>query len=298
MAKTGTSAIQEYCYSHRGLLKKQGLIYPDNIDLYDSPRHNSFFHALRSGQENGWEKILRRARLRKHNIAVSTEAICVNLPSISTNIGSVLPASKAFDVKVFVVFRETLSFTRSLYKQCVINPRLKPTAASLMTPPFGTSLAFPDFLNLEWAQFQANRMEVVQGLERVFPSAEIVSLEYHSEILPSFLSDALGIQSDEPGVQKRENSSLPDVAIEILRQSNKRSEGFGDFARLLVKTVTGSNNHALTIQAKKAVPSEQFDCDLVTFVHQENDGLRYTKSDFDSLLTKMTEVSKKLLHGD
>jgi hypothetical protein len=118
-----------------------------------------------------------------------------------------------YDVRLFIVLRDASSWTRSYYKQAVINP-------PLTEYDYATPLDLESFASLPRTRRLTETTKLIEDLLKYFGSDDIAVGRYESN-WPGSFADFLGVpDSSVLQAWQKNNSSCSDDVVEIVRQIN------------------------------------------------------------------------------
>lgn len=121
--------------------------------------------------------------------------------------------TKSYSITIFIVLRNKEKWTRSMYKQCVINP----------TNPrfnYGTKLRYEEFRILPRVSRMFDHDRLISDIQKAYGAREVVVACYEGN-WPKVLFEALGVDKlPDMGRLSVANVSPPDDLVEIIRQVN------------------------------------------------------------------------------
>lgn len=246
LPKTGSTALQKLLFANRNRLEESGVLYDRNVLSENNPKHQWLALGLRDpgnlasqdfGRFQGFQRIL-----------LSTESITNEFPIFrNDDIAAVSSTLRTLGrLCLVMVVRSPLDWAKSYYKQAVINGRSSRMAF------YGTDKPFAEFVALPHVSALLDQEELAGGLEEKFGVPVFVT--EHERTMVRALADRLaGCELDGDGRDEL-NASLPDVAVEVLRQLNGMVQAAGEknaWSRVFVEVgYTGSS--ALNALAARA----------------------------------------------
>jgi hypothetical protein len=148
-------------------------------------------------------------------IFLSTEGIYNHWNDFSDKaIDELVRIKEYYDVRVWCVFRNPLSFALSLYTQLLKN------APSNFTPLYGTAMALEDIIDHPWFQTQLNYVEFIKSVEMAFSSPVLKASCYESGDVLQTACSIVGISMASLEHISRKNRSLSTIGIDMLRRLN------------------------------------------------------------------------------
>lgn len=214
LPKTGSTALQAWCSINRHKLLSHGINYPAGDTITPGVEKHQF---LVGG--------LMRCDLRKMREAIdasnapkilfSTEGLTNHFYDFSESSLALFRSIVAgHSVRLFIVLREASSWTRSYYKQAVINP-------PLMEYDYATPLDLESFASLPRTKRLTETTQLIDDLLKNFGSDDIILGHYETN-WPSSFADFLGLPESSVSqvLKRRENSSCSNDVVEIVRQIN------------------------------------------------------------------------------
>ena len=210
LPKTGTSTIQASSVLYHKELLEQGLDYP--IENLTKNRHQYFIPALLKRNFQYVHSVLERKQKEGNELLFSTEGFTNHLEYFSQlalgDFKSLFDAYKTIGV-LFV--REIESWSKSYYKQIVINP---PNNSF-----YATSLTFSEFIKIPEFQFFLNKERIIQSVKDKFGFDELVVLQYEKDWVQQ-LPELFSKYPENTFNRMRVNTSRSESVIELIRQIN------------------------------------------------------------------------------
>ncbi|MDB5506215.1 MAG: hypothetical protein JWR75_853 [Devosia sp.] len=212
LPKTATSAIQWWCFNNRDQLLQHGIRYADISSKTNAPKQQYLVSALKGG------KLAPLARQLEKYVAgppllFSTEGLTNHLYDFPPEaLQRFRELTAAYDVTVFVVFRDPAAWVKSWYKQLLLNP---PRAEY----HYGSSMNLAEFSRLPRVLRLIDRSAIKADLERAFGAKTVVTAEFEGD-WPRQLLGVLGVNGEMVFAAPAANVSIPDWQSEIVRQIN------------------------------------------------------------------------------
>lgn len=225
LPKTGTSALQRWCDINREVLSSIGVDYPDKYLDPFVPKHQFLVQEI---MQCGFPKLKEIVALvREETVVLSTEGLTnhfIDFPS--DGMATFREILRDFEITVFVVTRERDAWTKSYYKQCVINPPSQ-------VYPYATALPLAEFSLLPRIRFLAEVDMQLDRLAQSFGARKLVHLDYQAPWFRSFAA-LIGAQSvaAKSDVQQV-NVSVADDIVDLIRQINAQNLAYALRSRLL-----------------------------------------------------------------
>lgn len=201
MAKTGTSALQRFLWQNRERLEALGWTYPDQIMPSGDPRQQFLLAELRAGRFPVLRSWLQKV---SGNLVLSTEGICVHLFRLEEEQPELRALLADVDVDVVVYHRHAEAWSKSFYKQKIVNGEsVRPYRQFVRRPPI---------------RFLRDRDAVNAKLAGMF-GGRLISLTYDEEYIVASFLRVLGVPEDGwIAPPERVNVSIPDAEAEVRRQ--------------------------------------------------------------------------------
>ncbi len=212
LPKTGTSALQTWCNKYREDLKEDGVIYPPVNSMAGGPKHQYVVSGLFKSNLTALRTALSNAD-DHGNILLSAEGMTNHLYDFRLSaLSEFRSVTEGYDVHVFLVSRQVDSWTRSYYKQCVINPTNSEFA-------YGTALRYEEFAQLPRVRRLANIKNVVQDVAAAYGARTVTAARYEEDWMGELLS-IIGAGQRGRMQLDQVNESVADGLIEPIRQLN------------------------------------------------------------------------------
>jgi len=245
LPKTGTTALQRWCYSNREWLRERGVDYPDRIHHPLDPKHQFLVQDLRTGNLDRFVTELDGSPCR--TVLLSSEGLTNHLFDVSGGAADEFRrATHGWNVEVVVIFREPTSWAKSLWKQHLVNPAgSAPRTVALWRRELGesmselaawtgarlgnersshpipgaTTLTADEFAALARIRFLQDRGLVAAAVRRLYGATRVVEGDF-DEGWPAVLGGALGIELPDDSGAERCRVSVSDELAELLRRVN------------------------------------------------------------------------------
>lgn len=212
LPKTGTSALQRWCASNRAQLRCHNINYPHTEPHLISPKHQFLVPSL---MNNDLEKLrIIITQNSENTLLLSTEGLTNHLYDFLPDALSTLrEMTNDFDVIIFMVSREENSWTKSFYKQAVLNP-------FIMEYHYATALKYSEFCHLPRVQRLINTSALREELKVAFGAHTVVITPYEGNWMSTFL-EVLGVPDlKEMSALTQNHISVSDDLIDLIRQLN------------------------------------------------------------------------------
>lgn len=220
--KTGTTSLQTYLDKRQRKLRGKGILYPHNIKGLQNPtapRHQWFEKNLVTTHLDNFlenfKNIIAQVKDDTHTIILSSEGIYNywwDFPAESKDLLSAL--ASLFDTEIWVWFREPLGFIESYYKQCIRNPQLPGN------PCYGKDLSFAEMLEIEWFSRHLDYQGFVNDCLSLFGEEKVCVFNYEGDVVQEVIH-RLGLATPHDNPTPRQNRSLNDVSVALLRTINR-----------------------------------------------------------------------------
>ncbi|SMH47458.1 hypothetical protein [Mesorhizobium australicum] len=262
LPKTGTSALQDWCYRNRENFLADDIAYPPPDSRSVSPKHQYIVEDLFSGHANRMREALQSTTER--TVILTTEGLTNHLYDFSDGaLEEFRAALRGFGVQIFLVVRDKEFFLKSYYKQAVINP-------PILRFNYATSLSLDEFSALERTRRLADYDRLASDLSVKYGAANVVVSKYEGDWL-SDLTKVAGITTSPTFASlQKVHVSVSDDVVEIVRQVNGKS---------------------LTEQQRS-----QFLAVIQNVLHTEHNGLRLYARQHDAALLR-NDANLAVAHG-
>ena len=219
--KTGTTSLQLFLDDHRDELLSRGVHYPETGENYRQsgrfPKHRWLLEGLMAEDGGklrlGVERLLAQCPPTAHTAILSDEALFGDWQYASP-VGRVAfgALSAAFEVELWVWFRDPVDYVRSLYVQILKNPR---------GPAVVNGRDFSIEAVLEFATFtrRLDYIGYVRDVESLLGAGKVKPFAYDGDTPAAFLH-ALGVD-DIPAERPRENRTVSEAGVSLLHILNR-----------------------------------------------------------------------------
>ncbi len=216
--KTATTSLQFFFDDHYDELLENGILYPKVYIDTPAPKHQWLVGGLIS---NNFQMLLQKiesslesVEANTHTVIFSTEGIYNHWQDYNENAKAFLVLlSKYFNVKLWVWFREPVSFIDSLYRQYLKNPRVKGIEC------YGKDLSLNEMMEDDWFIGHLDYLGFLLDTQKMLGSENIEVFQLQGDII-SQICIKLDLQIDTAQV-KRKNLSLNNASISLLRIINQ-----------------------------------------------------------------------------
>jgi hypothetical protein len=247
LPKTGSTALQQALYLAREELLRQGVLYPAQVHREEDPKHNFVLDLLRNGRayDLGSERGYRAAS----RIVISNEALSNDFyfhgSERNRQLAELMRAHG--ELEICMVLRREREWLRSYYKQAVINQPVK------SKPHYQNSLPLAAFRELEPVRRLLDHGELIQDVSAAF-QATVRVLRYEEAPIQQVLDYCTAIPGRTYRLEQRHNESVPDTAVEVMRQLNAQIESMDEKCSwsYLLASVCGVRHDVLSILASRA----------------------------------------------
>jgi hypothetical protein len=255
LPKTGSTALQAWCSINRHKLLRHGINYPAGDTITPGVEKHQF---LVGG--------LMRCDLRKMREAIdasnapkilfSTEGLTNHVYDFSESSLALFRSIVAeHSVRLFIVLRDPSSWTRSYYKQAVINP-------PLTEYDYATPLDLESFASLPRTKRLTETTKLIEDLLKYFGSDDIAVGRYESN-WPGSFADFLGVpDSSVLQALQKNNSSCSDDVVEIVRQINGMALAPSHRSHCLALIAETTNENHDILGAYKLLSSKDSDREI------------------------------------
>jgi len=221
--KTGTSSLQAFMHRFRRELIDNGILYsgvgiePDSLQ----PKHQWIVSNLLMGDESLFlthrdlvlEELSNYSNVR--TVVLSTEGVYNHWWTFSDAARMLLKSlQQSFEVVVWVVFREPLSYVQSLYGQIVQNPK------SPLISCYATSEPLETVINDPWFSSQLQYADFIRSIESLFDIPLVVATRYEDSGIINQAMKILKIDRQITGLEGQVNLSLGEISLELIRRLN------------------------------------------------------------------------------
>jgi len=224
--KTGTTSLQFFLdQNHKALLEKSYCYPAVYLNTY-APKHQWLVDVLLHCKYEKFYEYLESIFLSNEmenctNLILSTEGLYNHWWDYSAEAKTLLQIlSEYFIVEPVVFFRSQSSLLVSLYKQYLKNPHISNIQC------YGQSWSLQDMMSDEWFLYHFDYLSFIIDLEKVFKNSNIHLLKYSSNIIEDFCK-SLKLTLNSYDIE-RENNSLSNFSIEMLKKINQLNLSFND----------------------------------------------------------------------
>ncbi len=213
LPKTGTSALQRWCYANSGRFLEQGIRYPTPSADTEMPKHQFIVSDLMAGDLSRTARAV--AEGGEDGTVLTSEGLSNHLYDFRPiGLEKIRGLFEKFYLTVFLVHRNPEDWLRSYHKQCAINPR---NAAYY----YGTGLDLHAFRELPRVRKLMNVPNLAQDCAAAFGTKEVVATEYDSDWLMRFFG-LCGYTPTEKVELEVTNESVPDWLFEAVLRINRQ----------------------------------------------------------------------------
>lgn len=222
--KTGTSTLQVCFHQCRRTLSEQGILYPAaGIEPSASPpKHQWIADALLANDERRFKEQMDQVLsemadyLNVHTVLLSTEGIYNHWWDYSDAAKMLLKElQRDFEVSVWTVFRNPLSFARSYYGQVVKNPKFS------YCPCYGTSEPLEVVIDDLSFSRTLRYADFIKSIETLFEKPVVIAGKYEDGDTIHQAVRLLKIDAERIQPVARTNQSLGATGIALVRRLNR-----------------------------------------------------------------------------
>ena len=217
--KTGTKSLQAALHASRDRLRAAGVLYPE-AGLSPDLKHQWMVNCLVAGDLEQFRGNLRQVVEeaddgRISRVVLSTEGIFHHWTDFSQAARLALAELlRHFDVTVWTVFREPLSFAMSLYSQFLKNP------PSHLTHCYATTSTPEEIADDPWFARRLDYAGFIAGIEGLLGSGCLVATPYEGDTVAQARA-ILGLdETILPGVPSR-NHALSALGADLMIRLNR-----------------------------------------------------------------------------
>lgn len=218
--KTGTTTLQAALHASRRRLVDHGILYPE-AGLSHELKHQWMVNLLMAGDIEGFRRNVHAVAdevlaARASRVVLSTEGLFLHWSDFTSEArGEIAAIAALFDVTVWTVFREPVSFATSLYSQVLKNP-----PSPHLTSCYATTMSFIDAVRDPWFATRLDYGCFIKAIEHVFGDNSLIATQYEAADVVAQARALLGIdEATMPGVPSR-NQGLQALGAELLRKLN------------------------------------------------------------------------------
>jgi hypothetical protein len=224
--KTGTTTLQDAWNTARVSLLRHGILYPEvDLDSDRRSKHQWITNLLLVDDVPAFrrnvERVLDNARSAgAARVILSTEGIFNHWFDYSASARAAFAELRTqFDVKVWVFFREPVSWAISMYAQAVRNPPFHLAPVYATADPPEAIIDHPYFARrIRYADF-------VRDAETVFGQQSVVAMRYESGDVVEQARRYLGVGGNVLTSTGKQNVTLSKLGVDLLRRLNTLSTG-------------------------------------------------------------------------
>ncbi len=262
LPKTGTTALQKWFRQHRPELALVGIDYPEHFGHQDD-KHSFLVGELRNNP---------MIPTLKNIVSKSTcETILFSNEGLSNHFYDFHPdALQAFrdlsqDIEINIVFvtRPVDAWLKSYHKQCVLNPN------NGSSDLWGTSLHIDEIKDHPRIKQLLDHNTLLADMKRNYGAQATHHIRFDDTNWFSSILEILGINHLRTHPLPNINDSLPDWAIEMMRQVNSyvaSNQNRQVFKRLLQDFL--STNHTIMTETAQTILYDTFsNIDLAVLEH-------------------------------
>jgi len=205
----------------RDALLARGILYPDvELDPEPQPKHQWLVNLVLTEDWAPFGRNIDRvvAQARETNashVVLSTEGLFNHWFDFSAAGKAALASLKErFDVSVWVLFRDPVSWAVSMYIQAVRNP------LSRLSPVYSTTEALDTLIDHEFFATRLRYDRYVQDVERVFGEGKVHPSRYESGDVLEQARRFLGVDATVLADVTGRNRALSMLGVELLRRLN------------------------------------------------------------------------------
>jgi len=225
--KTGTSTLQVFLHQYHQASIDHGILYPSVgiLPHLKPPKHQWIVENLlaedaprfRANQELLLTELSSYSHV--HTVFLSTEGIYNHWWDYSDFSKSLLKGlDEFFDVSVWVVFREPLSFAKSLYGQILKNPKIDTMACFSC---YATADQLERVIDNPYFSRNLRYVDFVRSVETLFGRPVVVATKYETADSISQARELLGVHQDVGQPTGNVNITPGEIGLEMLRRINK-----------------------------------------------------------------------------
>lgn len=221
--KTGTTTLQAALHASRRSLQAHGILYPET-GLSNELKHQWMVNLLMAGDIEGFRRnvlaVLDEVQAAQAGrVVLSTEGLFLHWTDFTSEAKSEIAAMAAlFDVTVWTVFREPVSFAISLYCQVLKNP-----PSPHLTSCYATTMEFAAAVRDPWFATRLDYRRFITEIEQMFGAGCLFATQYESGDVVAQARAVLDVdEAAMPGVPTR-NQGLHATGAELLRKLNASS---------------------------------------------------------------------------
>jgi hypothetical protein len=251
LPKTGTTAIQKWCFQNTDYLRENRSEYPRSDLPHADPKHSFILTELLNGKFQRISDALKNDHCER--IIFSNEALSIFLSEIKKeSIDRLIREAKGRDIAIVLSLRTDDDWAASLYKQSIINPNRN-------SPINAIGKDFEEFLRIPRIKELLDHDFLIKSISEKFKTKRILLMVDSKDSVTDFLS-TIGIPPSKEIVRAEHNSSLPNSLIPLISKINSTITSEGErFAWIaLVLTALNVNNINLAYYRAQLYNPENF----------------------------------------
>lgn len=251
LPKSGSTVLQQALFQQREAMLRQHVLYPANVHRHDDPKHNFALDVVRKG--NNLNLAEEKGFAASKRIVISNEALSNEfyMQGIEHNRRLADSLWQLGELEICVVLRQPDSWLKSYYKQAVINQPVK------NKPHYQTALSLEAFSRLEQVEKMLDQASLLLDIGAHY-QAPVRAFRYEDTDFSAIANYCAGYSLKNIDTQERRNESLPDVAVELMRQLNGSITGLAEkhaWSYLLQRSIASEHN-VLNTLASRAMPED------------------------------------------
>jgi len=213
LPKTGTTALQKWFRQHQDDLSLAGIQYPDQFG-HNGDKHSFMIDELRNNSKiPRINKIVTNANCS--TLFLSNEGLSNHLYDFDPiALKNFRELTKDMVITIILVTRPKEAWLRSYHKQCVLNPNIG--ASDL----WGTSLRASELVDHPRIKRLLNYERLLDDMKTEYGAHSTFHIRYNEPYWFELILDELGVGHLSTHPLTSINVSLPDWAIEMMRQVN------------------------------------------------------------------------------
>lgn len=215
--KTGTKALQHALYRDATANAERGVWYPPALVDPVHKKHQLLVGPLIAGDGAALvaalDEAVRSAPPRTRTIVLSTEGLFQHWWDFAAESKAMLrQLAAAFDLEVWVCFREPIEFALTQYAQLVRNPRV-------FAPAYGLDADLETMLDNEWFARRLDYLGFIYDLEELIGASGVRRFRYEPDVVARIIS-ALALPVP-PAAAELVNPSLRKPGVDLMRIVNR-----------------------------------------------------------------------------
>ncbi len=223
-----------------------GTLYSDAVISPAAPYHRFLISELRTAPTlPRTAAILAEATERNiGQVIFSIEGLTGHIAAIRKDSAEAFNnLTQDWDVEIIVVVRDEAKWALSLYRQCIISPKLRDSASTL-EQLYATALSYGEFASLRSVQDLSSHTMITRLFAAYFPKATVTFLRYEDNFIDSFAARCSIDQIVAAKNAPQSNAMPADCYLEFIRQMNgvSGSQLSDDLLRAAVASKTQTSN--------------------------------------------------------